>query len=70
MRNFMKRADGENSKTMVMAILFLLFSVAALLAKQVGYDEFVPSDELILIVNAVVAVIAMILRRFTNQAMA
>jgi hypothetical protein len=66
----MKRADGGDSKTMWFSLIFLLFSVAGFLAEQAGYLDFEASKELILIADAIIAILAMVLRHLTKQPMA
>ena len=66
----LRRASGGVSKTMVFGVVFLVLSLVGVALGQVGYEEFVPSSELLLIADAAAAILVMVFRHLTKEPMA
>jgi len=68
--NIIRTADGRVSKTMLLGIIFAAFTLLRVALPFVGFDEFVPSDELVVVVDALAAILVLILRHLTKEPMA
>lgn len=66
----MVSASGKpwwQSKTIIFNVIFGVLAVATVLLNHYGFDEFVPSEEVVEIVGLVVAIVNVILRAVTRE---
>ena len=67
----MKKVSGGLSKTMVFNVIYGLLALSALLLNAVGFADFVPDAEVVVLVSSIIAVVNVILRKwFTSEAVA